>query len=66
MIKTNHTFFFVGHMIQMKILFTSEQSIRLIDVAPENVTLILFLATHPDNIKRHSLARIQLFKRTKE
>lgn len=67
MMKSNNQFFFVGDIIQMKILFTCRQSKKITGVKPENITPYYFFeATHPDDIQRHSLARIQLFKMAQE
>lgn len=67
MMENNNQFFFVGDMIQMKILFTSKQSNEMIGVPPEDVSPYHFFeATHPDDIQRHSLARAQEFKIAQE
>ena len=65
--ENNDQFFFVGDLIQMKILFTSKGSSKIIGVEPENITPYHFFeATHPDDIERHSLGRNQLFKMAQE
>ncbi len=65
--ENNDQFFFVGDLIQMKILFTSKGSSKIIGVEPENITPYHFFeATHPDDIERHSLGRTQLFKMAQE
>lgn len=65
--ENNNQFFFVADLIQMKILFTSKGSIKMIGVEPENVTPYHFFeATHPEDIERHSLGRTQLFKMAQE
>lgn len=65
--ENNDQFFFVGDVIQMKILFTSKGSSKMIGVEPENITPYHFFeATHPDDIERHSLGRTQLFKMAQE
>jgi DNA-binding CsgD family transcriptional regulator len=67
MTERNNQFFFVGDIIQMKILYTSKRSAQMIGVAPENITTYYFFeATHPDDIQRHSLGRTQLFKMAQE
>ena len=67
MLEKNNQFFFVCDLIKMKILFTSNQSIKMIGVEPKNVTPYHFFeATHPDDIQRHSLGRTQLFKMAQE
>lgn len=65
--ENNNQFFFVADVIQMKILFTSKGSSKMIGVEPENITPYHFFeATHPDDIERHSLGRTQLFKMAQE
>ena len=65
--ESNDQFFFVGDLIQMKILFTTKGSTKMIGVEPENITPYHFFeATHPDDIERHSLGRTQLFKMAQE
>lgn len=67
MMENNNQFFFVCDLIQMRILFTSKRSTKMIGVEPENVTPYHFFeATHPDDIQRHSLGRTQLFKVAQE
>lgn len=67
MMEKNNQFFFVCDLIQMKILFTSNRSTQMLGIEPKNVTPYhLFEATHPDDIQRHSLGRIQLFKMAHE
>jgi DNA-binding CsgD family transcriptional regulator len=61
--EINNQFFFVCDLILMKILFTSKLSTEIIGVEPENVNPYHFFnATHPNDIEKHSLARIKLFK----
>ena len=67
MMEKNNQFFFVGDVIQMKILYCSKRSFQVIGIAPENITPYHFFdATHPDDIQRHSLGRTQLFKMAQE
>ncbi|NTW25403.1 MAG: helix-turn-helix transcriptional regulator [Lentimicrobium sp.] len=63
MLEKNQQFFFVCDLIQVKILYTSKQSTRMIGIEPANVTPYHFFeATHPNDIQRHSLGRTKLFK----
>lgn len=63
MMEKNNQFFFICDLIQMKILFTSKRSVQMIGIEPKNTTPYHFFeATHPDDIRRHGLGRIQLFK----
>jgi DNA-binding CsgD family transcriptional regulator len=65
--EKNNQFFFVGDIIQMKILYTSKRSAPMIGVDPESITPYHFFeATHPDDLQRHSLGRTQLFKMAQE
>jgi hypothetical protein len=62
LMENNDQFFFIGDIIKMKILFTSNRSVEMIGIAPEEVTPYHFFeATHPDDIQRHDLARSKLF-----
>ena len=67
MMENNDQFFIVADLIQIKILFTSKGSCKMIGIEPENITPYHFFeATHPDDIERHSLGRTQLFKMAQE
>lgn len=67
MMENNNQFFFVGDLIRMEILFTSKRSVQIIGVGPDEVSFYHFLeATHPDDINRHGLSRLQLFKMAHE
>jgi DNA-binding CsgD family transcriptional regulator len=60
--RTNQ-FFFVGDILQMKIYYTSNRSIQMIGIAPEEVTPYHFReGVHPDDAQRHGLGTAQLFK----
>ena len=60
-------FFFVGDILQLKILFTSKRSIDMLGVKPEDVEpSVFFTATHPDDLQRHNLARTKLFNMGQE
>lgn len=62
-LKNNNQFFFVGDIIQFKILFTSKGSSPMIGVCPEDLTPYHFFeVTHPDDMERYSLARAKVFK----
>lgn len=66
MIKNNQ-FLFIGDFIKIKILHTSKQCYHMIGINPEDITPYHFFeATHPDDIRRHSLARAHLFKVAQE
>lgn len=62
-LKNKDQFFFVGDVIQMKILFTGKGSTKMIGIPPADVTAYLFLElTHPDDLERFSLGRAKVFK----
>ena len=63
MMKANNQFFCVFDMLRMNMLFTSLGSIQLLGIEPEDLTSYNFKeATHPDDLKRHELALVKLFK----
>ena len=63
MMKENKQFFFIGDMIQMKILYTSKRSTLMFGVEPEKMNPHSFFeATHPEDIQRHSLGRSNMIK----
>jgi len=50
-------------MLRMKTEFSSQGSIQLLGIKPEDLTSYHFKeATHPDDLKRHELGLIQFFK----
>jgi len=62
MLNKNNQFFFIADLIQVKLLFTSNRSIDMIGINPEDVSPYHFFeATHPDDIQRHNLGRSKLF-----
>jgi hypothetical protein len=61
-LKNGNQFFFIADVIQVKILFSSNGSVRMLGIEPEDVTPYHFFeATHPDDIQRHNLGRSKLF-----
>ena len=60
-------FLYVADMIEMKVLYTSKQSVQMLGVAPENVNPHYFMeATHPDDLHRLNLGRTKLIKMAQE
>lgn len=56
-------FFYIGDLINIKIIFTSQGSKELIGLDPDILEPgNLYRATHPKDIERMSLARLRLFK----
>jgi len=63
MMKLNNQFLAVFDMISMKIEFASQGSIQLRGISPEDLTTYHFKeSTHPDDLKRHELGLVKLFK----
>jgi hypothetical protein len=63
MMKQNNQFLAVFDMIHMKIEFVSQGSIKLRGIRPEDLTTYHFKeSTHPDDLKRHELGLVKLFK----
>ncbi len=63
MMKNNNQFFCVFDMIHMKIEFTSQRSLQMLGIKPEDLTPYHFKeATHPDDLKRNELGIAKLFK----
>ena len=63
MMKLNNQFLAVFDMIRMKTEFASQGSIQMIGIKPEDLTSYHFKeATHPDDLKRHELGLVKLFK----
>jgi DNA-binding CsgD family transcriptional regulator len=63
MMNNNKQFFCVFDMLRMHMLFTSQGSIQLLGIKPEDLTSYNFKeATHPDELKRHESALVKLFK----
>jgi DNA-binding CsgD family transcriptional regulator len=61
--EQNNQFFWIGDMLQIKILWTSKRSTQMMGIPPEEISPYHFFeATHPDDLKRHSLGRSMLFK----
>jgi DNA-binding CsgD family transcriptional regulator len=62
LLKPGRQFFFVGDLIQLKIIFTSAGSRELFGIEPERVDPGTFYTrTHPEIMKRHNIARTKLF-----
>jgi hypothetical protein len=63
MMKLNNQFLAVFDMIRMKIEFASQGSIQMRGIRPEDLESYHFKeATHPDDLKRHELGLVKLFK----
>jgi DNA-binding CsgD family transcriptional regulator len=63
LMENNQQFFFVADLIEMKIIFTSKGSKTMLGIDPWDMDPYrFFMATHPEDIQRHSLGRSKLFK----
>jgi len=61
-LQQSNQFFFIGDIIQLKILFTSSGSTQLLGVPPDQLDPSTFYTrTHPDILLRHNVARTKLF-----
>jgi ATP/maltotriose-dependent transcriptional regulator MalT len=67
MMKNNGQFLAVFDMIRMTPEFASQGSIKMIGIKPEELTAYHFKeTTHPDDLKRHELGLVKLFKLSHE
>jgi DNA-binding CsgD family transcriptional regulator len=67
MMKINNQFFLIFDMLRMKVLFTSQGSLQLLGINPDDLNPFHFKeATHPDDLKRNELGVAKLFKSAHE
>lgn len=67
MVENNNQFFYIADALQLKILFTSNQSTKFIGIEPLNLTPCDFIeATHPDDLQRLSLGRNKILNMSQE
>jgi hypothetical protein len=63
LMEDNDQFFYVADAIQMKVIFTSNRSIQMIGIKPEDVSPYHFMeSAHPDDIQRLHLGRSKIVK----
>jgi len=63
MMKSNNQFLSVFDMLRMKTEFVSQGCIQMLGINPEDLTSYHFKeATHPDDLKRHELGLVKMFK----
>lgn len=63
MLKNNNQFLSVFDMLRMKTEFVSQGCIQMLGVKPDDLTSYHFKeATHPDDLKRHELGLVKMFK----
>jgi DNA-binding CsgD family transcriptional regulator len=61
--EEGNQFFYVGDLIQMSVIYTSQRCLEMIGIEPEILTPYHFFGiTHPDDIYRLSLGRAKLLK----
>lgn len=67
MMKNNNQFFCIFDMLRMKMVFTSQGSLQLLGINPDDLNPYHFKeATHPDDLKRNELGVAKLFKSAHE
>ncbi len=60
--KEHNQFFFVGDLIESRIIWASSRSHEMIGIKPENLTAYHFMeATHPEDYNKHSLGRVKMY-----
>jgi DNA-binding CsgD family transcriptional regulator len=67
MTEANDQFFYIADMIRLEIIFTSNRSVKMIGVEPQDLSPYFFMdATHPDDRRRFNLGRSRLIKTAQE
>ncbi len=62
LMEEQNQFFFVGDLIESRILWASNRSHEMIGIKPENLTAYHFMeATHPEDYNKHSLGRTKMY-----
>jgi len=63
MMEETNQFFYIADIIQMKVLFTSNRSIKMIGIEPTEVNPYHFMeVTHPDDLQRLNRGRAKIIK----
>ena len=63
MMEKNNQFIYIADILQMKVLFTSRGSKKMIGIEPAELTPYHFMeATHPDDLQRLNLGRAKVIK----
>jgi hypothetical protein len=61
--ENDNQFFYIGDIIQMKILFTSRRSYQMMGILPDELSPYHFReSVHPEDAQRQGFATTQLFK----
>jgi DNA-binding CsgD family transcriptional regulator len=59
--QQNNQFFIIVNLIELKIIWVSHRSMQMFGITPEEFTPYHFFeATHPDDLKRHTLGRAKM------
>lgn len=67
MMKAQRQFFFIGDMIRVKVLYTSQGSLDMLGLDSVDVDpATFFIGAHPDDLIRVNLARTKLFNLAQE
>jgi DNA-binding CsgD family transcriptional regulator len=67
MLEENNQFFYIADILQMKVLYTSRGSKKMIGIEPSEVTPYHFMeVTHPDDLQRLNLGRAKVIKMAQE
>lgn len=67
MMENNDQFFYIADLMQLKIIYTSKRSNKMIGVPPEELDFSYFMeSTHPDDIQRLNLARAKVVRKTQD
>ena len=67
MMENNDQFFYIADLMQLKILYTSKRTNKMIGVPPEELDFSYFMeSTHPDDIHRLNIARARVVKKAQE
>lgn len=65
--RSRRQFFYIGDLLQLKILFASKGTVDIFGIEPEQLDpSVFYTSTHPDDLMRHNLARTKLFKMGQE
>lgn len=65
--EDNDQFFYILDFTRLRVIFSSKRSKQMMGLAPEDVNARnIFIRTHPNEIKRHGVARSKMFQRANE
>lgn len=63
MMEENNQFFYVGNILEMRMIYVSKKSLDIFGIEPEKLEPgIIFTNTMPEDLDRHSITRSRLFK----